>query len=52
MNYDPWNYEYGGVQKRTIWSKTKLILNATWFIPYLLVGLAWYFVRERLTNKS
>jgi hypothetical protein len=40
-----WNYEYGGVQKRTIWSKTKLVLNAVWFIPFLFFYLIWNFIR-------
>jgi zona occludens toxin (predicted ATPase) len=40
-----WEYEYGGVQKRSIWSKTKLViflvLMALWFIPVLGCYILW-----------
>lgn len=47
-----WEYEYGGVQKRSIWSKAKLVLRALWFIPVLGGYLLWdYFFEIETVDK-
>lgn len=36
-----WHYEYGGVQKRSIWSKAKLVFNTLWLLLFVLVCLTY-----------
>ena len=53
-DYDTWNYEYGGVEKRSLWGKIKLVWNGIWFIPYLCAYLVYDYGRsksKKLSNK-
>lgn len=42
-----WNYEYGGIKKRSAWSKFKLLLTAAWFIPVMGCYLVYNYFRTR-----
>jgi hypothetical protein len=42
--WDHWNYEYGGVKKRTILSKANLVLRGIWFVPFLCGYILWDYL--------
>lgn len=46
-----WNYEYGGIKKRSVWSKCKLLLTAAWFIPVMSCYLVYNYFSE-LKNEN
>lgn len=52
LDSDTWNYEYGGVEKRSIWSKIKLVCNGLWFIPYICAHVGYDYVRSKSKKLS